>query len=109
MMSSNNSGLKHSAKSDETDSRGRESADVRSVEEDRGQRISGVAHACSRDLTTGLPRFGFLESYLQRMFAGAVAEDGRIIVCYLDLDRFAAINETHNHSIGDQVLRHVAD
>ena len=38
----------------------------------------------------------------------AVAEERRVGVCYLDLDGFAAINETLGHHIGDELLIAVA-
>ncbi|MGW6916845.1 putative bifunctional diguanylate cyclase/phosphodiesterase [Kitasatospora sp. NPDC054939] len=39
---------------------------------------------------------------------GAAAGDRRVGLCYLDLDGFAAINETLGHHIGDQLLIAVA-
>ena len=60
------------------------------------------------DLTDLLNREAF-----RRMLAEAVARAGRtgdrLVVIYLDLDRFKGINDTLGHEAGDQALRTVAE
>jgi diguanylate cyclase (GGDEF)-like protein/PAS domain S-box-containing protein len=67
-----------------------------------------LAHAATHDRTTGLPRFGLVEDFLQTACAEAAARDGRVIVLYVDLDRFHTTNETSGRAAGDDVLRTVA-
>src|SRR5215470_17082124 len=67
-----------------------------------------LEYAATHDATTGLPLFGAIEEYLQTACAEAAAHDGRVIVLYLDLDRFHATNETRGRAAGDYVLRAVA-
>jgi len=67
-----------------------------------------LAHRISHDQTTGLPRFASIEERLQAAFVQATAKQGRVIVLYVDIDRFHTINETRGHDVGDHVLRTVA-
>lgn len=62
-------------------------------------------HLALHDALTGVTN--------RRGFEGALAEQlGRVppegTVCLLDLDRFKAINDTHGHEVGDEVLKVVA-
>lgn len=67
-----------------------------------------LAHRMTHDQTTGLPRFVLIESYLQAAFVDATAQGGRVMVFYVDIDRFHTVNETRGRSVGDDVLRTVA-
>lgn len=57
----------------------------------------------SHDALTGLPNRGLLADRLQQALAQAQRSKVLLAVCYLDLDRFKAIND-HGHATGDQVL-----
>lgn len=67
-----------------------------------------LAHSLTHDLITGLPRLTVIEGHLQETLVSAASDNTRIIVLYLDLDRFHSINETQGRMVGDQVLRTVA-
>lgn len=67
-----------------------------------------LAHRMTHDQITGLPRFGLIEEHLQSVIVAAAARAGRVILLYVDIDRFHTINETRGHAIGDDVLRTVA-
>jgi diguanylate cyclase (GGDEF)-like protein len=61
-----------------------------------------AAHALAyRDGLTGLPNRRALDDELRRL-------DGPFAVAMADVDRFKAVNDTHGHDVGDQVLRLVA-
>jgi diguanylate cyclase (GGDEF)-like protein len=65
-----------------------------------------IAHLARHDSLTGLPnRRRLIEIY------NGMARDHRkngVALLYLDLDGFKAVNDTHGHSHGDDLLRQVA-
>jgi len=57
------------------------------------------------DPLTGLLNRRGLEEWVSNLLPLA----GRIAIGFLDLDDFKAVNDTHGHEIGDQVLKKMAD
>ncbi|WP_092993868.1 diguanylate cyclase [Rhizobium sp. NFR07] len=62
-----------------------------------------MRHAATHDFLTGLAN----RSLLQPTFA-RLAEKGPLVVACLDLDGFKAVNDTHGHAMGDELLKVVA-
>ena len=78
------------------------------LQDDVIQRIetdTELVHRATHDGLTGL---------VNRLHAQQIAEElstehDEVTVLFVDLDRFKAINDTHGHSVGDEVLAAVAD
>jgi diguanylate cyclase (GGDEF)-like protein/PAS domain S-box-containing protein len=60
------------------------------------------------DQLTGLPNRAFLDTYLPKVLAQADRQQTQVAVAFLDLDQFKAINDSHGHAVGDQLLHQVA-
>jgi diguanylate cyclase (GGDEF)-like protein/PAS domain S-box-containing protein len=58
------------------------------------------------DPATSLPNRTRLASFMASALSHSAA---RLVVFYLDLDRFKPINDTYGHAIGDRVLGEIAD
>ncbi|MER7777269.1 EAL domain-containing protein [Streptomyces sp. NPDC096191] len=71
-----------------------------------------LRHLQMHDPVTRLPNRAL---FFERLTAALDAETyehggtGRIGVCYLDLDGFKAVNDTHGHRVGDRLLAAVAE
>ena len=68
-----------------------------------------LAHRMLHDQVTGLPRFAAIEENLQSAIVDAASRGSRVLVLYVDIDRFHTINETLGRNIGDAVLRTVGE
>ena len=66
-----------------------------------------LQHEATHDPLTHLPNRALFFSWLTAVFAES-ATDGRVGVCYLDLDGFKAVNDTLGHDAGDELLAAVA-
>src|SRR5690554_2805297 len=71
----------------------------------QAQEIERLAHY---DALTGLPNRTLLADRLNQAMAMVDRRQSTLAVVYLDLDGFKAVNDTHGHSAGDQVLITVA-
>ena len=68
-------------------------------------RLEYIAHY---DPLTGLPNRVLLNDRLQGGMAQARRRGQQLALAYIDLDGFKAVNDTHGHHVGDQLLRTVA-
>jgi diguanylate cyclase (GGDEF)-like protein len=67
------------------------------------EREKQMRHAATHDFLTGLANRSLLEAeYTTQVAAGALT-----VVCF-DLDGFKAINDSHGHAVGDDLLKVVA-
>ncbi|OZC36132.1 hypothetical protein B9Q17_18030 [Marinobacter vinifirmus] len=71
----------------------------------QAQEIERLAHY---DALTGLPNRTLLADRLNQAMAMVDRRQSSLAVVYLDLDGFKAVNDSHGHSAGDQVLITVA-
>jgi diguanylate cyclase (GGDEF)-like protein len=60
------------------------------------------------DPLTGLPDRSALADRLEKAMADSRGSNGDLLVYFVDLDEFKAVNDTHGHLVGDRVLRVVA-
>jgi diguanylate cyclase (GGDEF)-like protein len=69
------------------------------------QRLNTLAHY---DTLTGLPNRVLFQDRLAQVLAQARRDQRLVGLLYLDLDRFKVVNDTLGHTIGDQLLKAVA-
>ncbi|MFN3610788.1 diguanylate cyclase domain-containing protein [Tepidimonas sp.] len=67
-----------------------------------------VQNAATHDALTGLPNRRLFTEMAQQQLAQAQRSGARVALLALDLDHFKAVNDTHGHAAGDQLLREVA-
>ncbi|MBK1716368.1 PAS domain S-box protein [Thiocystis violacea] len=76
-----------------------------SLIKEQQRRLERMAHY---DALTGLPNRVLLADRLRMAMAHARREDRLLAVCYLDLDGFKPVNDTHGHAAGDRLLVEIA-
>jgi len=68
-----------------------------------------LAYLASYDTLTGLPNRSLFSDRLAQAMARTNRNTNRLALLLLDLDRFKEVNDTFGHSIGDMLLKLVAD
>ncbi|RZA36471.1 MAG: diguanylate cyclase [Lysobacteraceae bacterium] len=68
-----------------------------------------LAMEASHDVLTGLPNRRFFDRWARRLVARSQRSGKPFTLLAVDLDRFKAVNDTHGHATGDEVLKAVAN
>ena len=66
-----------------------------------------LADMATHDFLTGLPNRLLLHDRLHVALAQAHRNKNKLAILTLDLDRFKAVNDTHGHHVGDELLKAV--
>lgn len=66
-------------------------------------------YLAGHDPVSGLPRIQVLEEHLSAELARAIHGLYRLLVCYIDIDKFGVINEAYGFEFGDRLIRRIAD
>jgi len=77
--------------------------------ESAAQATSEVEHLAYHDTVTGLPNRSLFADRLTVALNHANRHRHRLAVLFLDIDRFKQINDSLGHTIGDRLLRSVAE
>ncbi|WP_066384704.1 MULTISPECIES: EAL domain-containing protein [unclassified Anabaena] len=75
----------------------------------RQQVEAKIRYQALHDWLTGLPNRLLFDQILAKTLANAVRSHESLAVIFLDLDRFKIINDTLGHTLGDRLLRSVAE
>lgn len=67
-----------------------------------------MSYQASHDPLTGLVNRAEFERRLDQALSSPRGEHASHVVCYLDLDRFKAVNDSCGHMVGDNLLREIA-
>jgi diguanylate cyclase (GGDEF)-like protein/PAS domain S-box-containing protein len=76
---------------------------------ERQQLHHQLLHQAHHDMLTGLPNRTLLLDRMEQALAAAARRGRKVAVICMDIDRFKQINDTYGHSVGDVVLKQVAE
>ncbi|MDX8402103.1 MAG: EAL domain-containing protein [Mariprofundaceae bacterium] len=69
----------------------------------RKEQERALLHAAGHDAVTGLANRATMTEWIHQ----ALAEESRILLFYVSIDRFQSLNEVFGHAVGDCILREV--
>jgi diguanylate cyclase (GGDEF)-like protein len=67
--------------------------------------LRAASHAARRDPLTGLYNRRHVVAFAASLAEGVRAGTEAVTICMVDVDHFKRVNDTHGHTIGDDVLR----
>lgn len=80
---------------------------AREITEQREQREK-MARMARQDMLTNLPNRASFDESFELSLKNSQKHKHALAIIYIDLDKFKPVNDTHGHSVGDQVLIHAA-
>lgn len=86
----------------------REQGKLREMTESLSVKSQSLQHAALTDGLTGMQNRRYFDDALREYLDEFRKIDKPIGLMIIDLDHFKAVNDTHGHDIGDEVLRNVA-
>ncbi|MGN6551281.1 MAG: GGDEF domain-containing protein [Pararhizobium sp.] len=86
----------------------REQGELRRMTESLSVRSQSLEQAATTDGLTGMHNRRYFDDAMVEYLKAFRAIDKPVGMMVLDLDHFKAINDTHGHDVGDEVLRQVA-
>jgi len=72
------------------------------------QLMEQISWQAGHDTLTRLPNRTLLSDRIGQAIAHAQRQEQLLLVCYMDLDGFKAVNDQHGHELGDKILIEVA-
>jgi diguanylate cyclase (GGDEF)-like protein len=84
-------------------------AELQEANRRKDESLAQLQYRATHDALTGLVNRSALHDALDRLIAHAKRADERLVVLYLDLDRFKVVNDSLGHTTGDELLICVAD
>lgn len=70
---------------------------------------AAISHLAQHDPLTGLPNRNRFEELFDTALAQAEADEQKLVVVAIDLDRFKDVNDSYGHAAGDRVLCALAE
>lgn len=70
---------------------------------------ASLAYRANYDDLTGLATRAFFREQIESLLRGARRDERPVALAIVDIDHFKAINDTHGHLVGDEVIRSVAE
>jgi diguanylate cyclase (GGDEF)-like protein len=61
------------------------------------------------DPLTGLPNRNLLADRIEQAVTKSLRNDKYVVIAFIDLDGFKAVNDRHGHNIGDELLKKIAN
>lgn len=75
---------------------------------EKHQLMEQISWQAGHDTLTGLPNRTLLSDRIGQAIAHAQRQEQLLLVCFMDLDGFKAVNDQHGHEMGDKLLIKVA-